>query len=187
MITNVEAVCPSCQKGDHECWGRWNPTSHDDRVFVCVCSHATPLPWVYDDGGRKEAGYKGTTGDCVVRSIAIATGLAYQDVYDYANKLGQQERITKRQRTKSSARTGVRKNACRRWLADLGWSWFPTMGIGSGTTVHLRDGELPMGRLVVAVSKHYTAVIDGVIHDTHDPSRDGTRAVYGYYYLEDSK
>jgi len=40
---------------------------------------------------------------------------------------------------------------------------------------------------VVACSKHYTAVIDGVIHDTHDPSRDGTRAVYGYYYLEEAE
>jgi hypothetical protein len=38
--------------------------------------------------------------------------------------------------------------------------------------VPLADGELPMGRLVVAVSKHYTAVIDG---NTFDPSRDGTR------------
>lgn len=33
------------------------------------------------------------------------------------------------------------------------------------------DGELPSGRLVVSVSKHYTAVIDGVIHDTYDPQR----------------
>jgi hypothetical protein len=24
-------------------------------------------------------------------------------------------------------------------------------------------------------------VIDGVIHDLYDPSRDGTRCVYGYY------
>jgi hypothetical protein len=38
-----------------------------------------------------------------------------------------------------------------------------------------------MGRLVVAVSKHYTAVIDGVIHDTHNPQREGKRCVYGYF------
>ncbi len=38
-----------------------------------------------------------------------------------------------------------------------------------------------MGRLIVSVSKHMTAVIDGVIHDTHNPSRDGTRCVYGYW------
>jgi hypothetical protein len=34
------------------------------------------------------------------------------------------------------------------------------------------------------VSKHYCAVIDGVIHDTSDPSRDGTRCVYGYWIKE---
>jgi hypothetical protein len=28
-------------------------------------------------------------------------------------------------------------------------------------------------------------VIDGVIHDTHDCSRGGTRCVYGYWRKED--
>jgi len=31
----------------------------------------------YNDGGRKAAGFKGDTGDCVARSIAIASGLHY--------------------------------------------------------------------------------------------------------------
>ena len=30
-----------------------------------------------DDGGRSAAGFKGKAGDCVVRSIAIATGINY--------------------------------------------------------------------------------------------------------------
>lgn len=47
--------------------------------------------------------------------------------------------------------------------------------------MHLRASELPAGRLIVAVSKHLTCVIDGVIYDTHDPSRGGTRCVYGYF------
>ena len=34
-----------------------------------------------DDGGRSAAGYKGKAGDCVVRSIAIVTGMSYQKVY----------------------------------------------------------------------------------------------------------
>jgi hypothetical protein len=55
------------------------------------------------------------------------------------------------------------------------------MFIGQGCKVHLREGELPMGRLVVNLSKHFTAVIDGVVYDTHDPTRDGTRCVYGYW------
>lgn len=55
------------------------------------------------------------------------------------------------------------------------------MRIGQGCTVHMRADELPSGRLVVNLSKHSTAVIDGVCHDTYDPSRDGTRCVYGYF------
>lgn len=40
------------------------------------------MEFQYNDGGRAEASYKGNTGDCVVRSITIATGKPYQDVYD---------------------------------------------------------------------------------------------------------
>ena len=57
------------------------------------------------------------------------------------------------------------------------------MAIGSACKVHLRANELPAGRLVFSVSKHMVAVIDGVIHDTSDPSTDGTRYVYGYSKL----
>ena len=38
--------------------------------------------WQLNDGGREQAGYKGLTGDCVARSIAIASGRNYQTVYD---------------------------------------------------------------------------------------------------------
>jgi len=30
------------------------------------------------------------------------------------------------------------------------------------------------------------AVIDGVLHDAYDCSREGTRCVYGYYKLKES-
>jgi hypothetical protein len=141
------------------------------------------MKWTYNDGGRKEAGYKGETTDCVCRAIAIATDKPYQEVYDELNEVGARERITKRYRRKGCARTGVKIASIRRYMKSLGWTWTPTMGIGTGCRVHLRDGELPMGRLIVSVSRHEVAVIDGVIHDTHDPSRDGTRCVYGYYQL----
>ena len=45
----------------------------------------------------------------------------------------------------------------------------------------LRADELPGGTLIASCSRHMVAVIDGVIRDTHDPSRGGTRCVYGYY------
>lgn len=135
-----------------------------------------------DDGGREAAGFKGTTGDCVTRAIAIATQMPYALVYDIINEAGAREYKTKRRGGKSSARTGVYKPTIRRIMQNLGWEWVATMGIGTGCKVHLRDGELPMGRLVVNVSKHSVAVIDGIVHDIYDPSRNGTRCVYGYYF-----
>lgn len=150
------------------------------------------MKFVFDDGGRAAAGFKGMTGDCVTRAIAIATQQPYQTVYDSLNQLAESERTGKRKRGKSSARTGVFRATYEKYLKSLGWKWFPTMQIGSGCKVHLNDGELPMGRLVVTVSKHLTCVIDGVIHDNHDPQRSTVifengqqriahRCVYGYW------
>ncbi len=136
----------------------------------------------YDDGGRKAAGFKGDTGDCVTRAVVIATELDYRQVYDALAGGNTGERDTKRRRGPKgrTARDGI--HTTRKWFKDymhsLGWTWTPTMGIGTGCTVHLADGELPMGRLIVAVSKHYTAVIDGVIHDTHDPSANRDELLY---------
>jgi hypothetical protein len=140
-----------------------------------------PKHFRFNDGGRAAAGYRGKTGDCVVRSIAIASGLPYQHVYDLVNRASTHERTGTRKRGKSNARTGVYKSTIKRVMKSLGWVWTPTMQIGSGCTVHLRADELPEGRLLVSVSKHLTAVVDGVIHDTHDCSRRGTRCVYGYW------
>lgn len=139
------------------------------------------MRWTYNDGGRAAAGYRGKAGDCVCRSIAIATGLPYQVVYDMLNSFAESERPRRGKR--SSARTGVKKQTIAKMLDDLGWKWTPTMQIGSGCKVHLRDGELPMGKLIVSVSRHTVAVIDGVIHDTHDCSRGGMRCMYGYWSL----
>lgn len=129
---------------------------------------------IINDGGRAAAGFKGDAGDCVTRSIAIASGRPYAEVYAALSEGSRNQRVTRGKRPKSGARNGV--NTTRQWFKDymagLGFRWVPTMAIGSGCKVHLHDGELPMGNLVVAVSKHYTAVIDGVIHDTFDPQRE---------------
>lgn len=138
------------------------------------------MNWVKDDGGRAAAGYRGTTGDCVVRAIAIACERGYQEVYDAINVLAKRERPRGRTR-RSDARTGVHKQTSRRYLESLGWTWTPTMTIGSGCRVHLKADELPSGRLVVVTSRHLVAVVDGVVRDIGDPTREGTRCVYGYW------
>lgn len=142
----------------------------------------------FNDGGRQDAGYKGTAGDCVARSIAIASGKPYKEVYDALAVGNANQRQGKHKHSKDkvrTARSGI--NTTRQWFWDymksLGFQWTPTMLVGQGCKVHLKADELPNGRLVVAVSKHYTAVIDRVLNDTYDCSRDGTRCVYGYWKL----
>jgi hypothetical protein len=156
------------------------------------------MEFIYDDGGRAAAGFKGIAGDCVVRAIAIASAQPYRAVYDDLNRAIREQRVAHvsrviagraskgklREAADSTARNGVFKSIFHPYLLTHGWRWTPTMKIGSGCKVHLRADELPTGRLIVAVSKHLTTVIDGVIHDLNDVSRDGTRCVYGYYIHE---
>jgi hypothetical protein len=149
-------------------------------VKLTLSLHMEPR-FQYNDGGRAQAGYKGSTGDCAVRSAAIATMVPYQTLYDKINELAKSERRGVRKTTISNARTGVHKQTMHKLMNSLGWKFIPTMSIGSGCKVHLRSDELPSGRLVLSLSKHYAAFIDGVLHDTHDCSRMGTRCVYGYW------
>lgn len=137
--------------------------------------------WVYNDGGRSNY-FKGEgVRDCVTRSIAIASRMDYKEVYDVLSKGNASQGASK------SARNGI--STKRKWFKDQmrewGFRWEPTMGIGTGCKMHLRAEELPKGRIIARCSRHYSAVIDGVINDTYDPSRDGKRAVYGYWIYED--
>ena len=135
--------------------------------------------FVRDDGGRADAGYKGDAGDCVTRAIAIATGLPYNKVYADLNELAKLERTRKQK--KSNSRMGVHRALYEKYLKSIGWIWTPLVKIGSGCTTHLRGDELPTGRIICRVTRHIVAVIDGVIHDAGDCSRQGTRCVYGYF------
>ena len=146
------------------------------------------FPLQLNDGGREKAGFKGGAGDCVVRSIAIAAKLPYMQVYEDLRSANQNyaelknDRLARRLNNKgSSPRNGNHRNVFHDYILGLGFEWVPTMRVGAGCRVHLRPSELPTGTLIVKVSKHLTAIVDGVIQDTHNPSRVGSRCVYGYY------
>lgn len=130
--------------------------------------------WVYNDGGRSKY-YKGKeVGDCVIRAIAIASQEDYKLVY---------KQVAKYQG--STPRNGCWRPLTKKYLVSKGWLWTPTMFVGCGCKVHLRSDELPDGRLIVALSRHYVAVIDGTVNDTYDCTRNGTRCVYGYWSKTD--
>jgi hypothetical protein len=169
--------------------------------------------YCYNDGGRADAGHTGSARDCVVRAIAIVTRKLYNEVYNdlyhlniqYAAK--RRGRIAKKIRAGgrgSSPRQGLHKVVYHSYILQLGLKWQSCMGIGTGCKVHLIADELPKGRIIVRLSKHLSAVIDGEIHDTFNPCRAdasgcagswskvengvethgriGERCVYGYYY-----
>ncbi len=136
------------------------------------------MKFTYNDGGnsvRKK--------DCVTRAIAVATGKPYKEVYEAMCQVNYNSRSNMTCTGSAKADNGVdtKCKGFKDYMLSIGWEWVPTMSIGTGCRVHLKDGELPMGRLVVSVSRHYVAVIDGVINDTYNCSRGGTRCVYGYW------
>jgi hypothetical protein len=122
-----------------------------------------------DDGGRAAAGYKGQAGDCVVRSIAIVTGFPYQKVYDDLFKANEEFRNTSRtklarslKQKNDSPRSGTHRVVLKKYLAQLGFQWTPTMFVGQGCKVHLKKEELPSGTLLVSCSKHITVEMEHV-------------------------
>lgn len=160
------------------------------------------LDFVHDDGGREAAGWKGKRArDCVTRAIAIASGRPYDEVYEALAKGNAAQRIPRKGHKKRSAGDGIIVQ--RKWFKDymfgLGFKWRPLMRVGQGCQTHFNADEVPKtGRYVISLSKHYTAVIDGVIHDTFDPTRvtihteNGKqrlvdRCVYGWWKLDDEE
>lgn len=140
------------------------------------------LPFVYDDGGRVRAGFRGLTGDCAVRAIAIGTGQQYLDVYRMlAREMRANPHLCRPGRT--TPRRGVPLPLIRWHLQhELGWTWEAKMRPGTGCQVHLRAGEVPAyGPVICRLSKHIVAVVDSTIYDIGDPSRDGTRCIYGWW------
>ena len=136
----------------------------------------TLMEYIYNDGGRSKY-FKGKARDCVCRAISIASNRDYKEVYDSLKK------------TLGTPRNGVfvKNKAFKNWMVANGFVWTPCSGIGVKTSVHFIEGELPKGRLVCSVAKHYVAVVDNKVYDTWDSrynSFNEVRRIYGYWEYE---
>ncbi len=122
-----------------------------------------------NDGGRRDAGFKGHAGDCVSRAIAIALDQEYRETYIglgalYDEMTGGLER---------SARGGVASPVWYRYLKERGWDLDLT------PNAYFTAEAIPMQGTVIAVlPRHCAAVIDGVVHDAWD-SRKSNRTKNG--------
>ncbi len=131
------------------------------------------MEFKYNDGGRKEAGKKGTAGDCVTRSIAIATNSPYDVTYKLLTLLKQKDYG----KSAGTARNGMNKETYAPFLEKHGWKYIP-----------LSKELLPFDRIVptegtflVKCHRHLTCVIDGVINDTWNPSIGKRAGLYGIW------
>jgi hypothetical protein len=157
---------------------------------------ASGVGWTYSDGGRRRAGYKGYAGDCVARAIALAFDQPndYRTIYNYLAR-GQQARGRKR-----SARNGVASATSAPFLkahgavhTDLldGETFYKAKKTGRALTLRpLRPENFPElmnGSFIICFERHFAAMREGVIFDTHDPTIDyrynrrSLRPVLGYW------
>lgn len=131
----------------------------------------------FNDGGRSEAGYKGSAGDCVPRSIIIANNLPYRKV---RSDLDEKVKVMTGGLCQST-QNGTSDAVAHAYLTDLGWEAVPMVG----TSIT----EVPdRGTYIVSIktNNHFTCMIDGVVHDTWKchltkRTKDKMVRIYGYY------
>jgi hypothetical protein len=147
--------------------------------------------WVKDDGGRAAAGYgQEHVGDCGARAVSIATGKPYAEVFEalkaaHASYIKRHPRSyvaeSESRRRKEPIEYGCSVEVMRAYMKSIGWQHTEPSGRYSAK-LFLRADMLPKGRLVVLISGHYVAVVDGKIFDTYDSGgKSGKRTVEGYW------
>ena len=114
----------------------------------------------YDDGGRIAAGYKGHTGDCVIRAIAIATGQEYKPLYKRFAALN------KVRYGKATGRDGVSSKDYVPVLEELGFA--RVQNRRGKPLLTFTEAYKQYGNCIVSTTKHIAAIIDGNLRDTYD-------------------
>ncbi|MGH3260830.1 MAG: hypothetical protein ACRDNS_02430 [Trebonia sp.] len=141
------------------------------------------IGFVYDDGGRAEAGFPPLLadgrepGDCACRSISIATRIAYASVHRMLADLADDPAMVD---------TGLELGVGEALLRSLDWRWtlntraaIPAPGRFDVELRHRRLGDLAPGRYVLEyrcrdrpglpLSRgHFSAMIGGAVHDVDE-------------------
>lgn len=136
--------------------------------FLHLHKKGNKMNFTYNDGGRKNAGYKGSAGDCGARAMAIALGLDYKTAY---NKLAQ---ANKDKGFAKSARDGIYKDIYSDVLKSHGWIWHSAPKFVGRKA---KCSDMPSGTVIARQAGHYVAVVNGIPNDVWDSSE---KMVYGF-------
>lgn len=124
----------------------------------------------YDDGGRKAAGFKGDTRDCVCRAIAIAMNRPYREVYDELMRLyAVKNPRTRRHRSSKRypARRGLFLSKLRDYL-ELRYFW-THIDPWDHDFMLLGDEPPAFPVMIVGIKRHVFTIKHGVLRDTWNP------------------
>ena len=129
----------------------------------------------YDDGGRAAAGYRGKTGDCVVRAIAICANEDYLTVYrtmaEHMKRNGYAasgNAYATRERNRKAPRRRGQLNA--RCVQDhvLEAYGFTRVRLPSGERPTFTEAHHRYGDCIVGTTKHLAALVGGALLDIFD-------------------
>lgn len=122
----------------------------------------------YNDGGKP--GHVKNNSDCSVRAVSIAIGISYPEA---AKRLRQASRNGRA--GNGAISKGVYKEDMSAVLKEFGWAWHKAPKFEGRKA---RYYDMPSGSVIVSMAKHFSAVIDGTVHDVFDCRE---KMVYGYW------
>ena len=131
------------------------------------------LGYAHDDGGRADAGFKGSAGDCVVRAVAIAGALTYREVYDAMSATMKVNGYTATGNAYSIKPNGGKRqrgqmNAKAVQMSVVIQMGFRKIPFEKGPRPTFTEAHREYGNCVVNTSRHTCALVDGALRDTFD-------------------
>lgn len=129
-----------------------------------------PVAFVYDDGGRADAGFPAEPRGCAVGAIAIAAEVPYAQVHAYLGLL------TARATGQPSANPdfGVPSFVVETFMAWLGWEFAQSPSVTTASDLP-RDGRFVLRYRLPGddgrPQDHLSALVDGVLRDDADTRR----------------
>lgn len=130
------------------------------------------MSYIYSDGGRTAAGMK-TQTDCGIRAMAIACDIPYTEARKVLKEVSKNGKLGS-----AAIARGIYKEDMEAALKKYG---FVRKSAPKLDGRKARYHDLPKGRIVAHMAKHFVAVIDGQLYDTWDSTG---KMVYDYWILE---
>ena len=129
------------------------------------------IGYTFNDGGRADAGYRGKTGDCMVRAIAILTKRPYKNVYTQMAELNAAYGLPKTGNASLANRHVPKgKGRGRKFSTEVCFMAFGLSKVKQtvGERLTYTEAYARYGDCIVRTRKHVCAIKDGKVQDIFD-------------------